>query len=71
MGLEVPSANMGAVGTMMHGMSHAGTCGHVKADDDNAGANVGMHELCGEGDRHGRRIGGMWKCVEMRKSKCV
>ena len=59
---------MGAVGAVMHGMSHA-RC--VKADDNDMGANVGMCESCGAGDRHGRRVVGMREPMEVGKSRCV
>ena len=57
-GTEVLSTDTGAAGTVMHGVSGARTHGHVKVDNDNAGANVRTQELCGAGDRHGRRVGG-------------
>ena len=63
MGTKVSSANMGVVGAM--------TRGRIKADDDNTGANIRAHELREEGDRCGRRVGGTWKCVKTRKSKCI
>ena len=63
--VEVSSTDMGVAGTMMHGVSCAGMHGCIKADDDNAGANVRMCESCGAGDKHGRRVVGMWGCVEM------
>ena len=44
---------------------------HIKVDDDDVGANIGACELRGEGDRCRRRVGGMQKCMKMRKSKCV
>ena len=34
----------GVVGTVTHGMPHAETHGHIKADDDDVGANVGTCE---------------------------
>ena len=43
-GMEVLSAGIGAVGAMTHGVLCAGMHGCVKADDDDAGANVGMRE---------------------------
>ena len=70
-GMEVLSTGTGAVGTMMCGELHAGMLGHIKADDDNAGANVGTHESCGVGDRCERRVVGMQECMGMRKSRCV
>ena len=69
--MEVLSANAGVVGTVTHGMLHAGTHGHVKADDNDAGANVGMCESCGAGDRHRRRVVRMRERMEMGKSRCV
>ena len=54
---------MGAAGTVMHG--------HVKADDNDGGANVGTCELHGVGDRCGRRVVAMRGCMEMGKSGCV
>ena len=45
-----------------------GMHGHVKADDDDKGANVGMHELCGVGDRHRRRVVGTQGHMGMGKS---
>ena len=33
-GMEVLSASTGVAGTMMHGVLHAGTRGHIKADDN-------------------------------------
>ena len=58
-------------GAVTHGMLHAGTHGHIKVDNDNAGVNVETHELCGAGDRCGRRVGGTQEHVEMGKSGCV
>ena len=66
-----PISGVTVVGAMMHGMSCARMCRCVKMDDDDAGANVRAHELCGEGDRCGRRVVGMQKYMEMRKSECV
>ena len=51
--------------TMTYGMSHVRMCGCIKVDNDDAGVNVEMHESCGAGDRHGRRVLGMWESVEM------
>ena len=66
--MEVSSTNMGAAGTVMHGVLHARMRGHVQVNNDDAGANVRMHESCGVGDRHGRRVFGMQEPVEMGKS---
>ena len=78
-GTGVSSASAGVVGTMTHGVSHAriygvscaGTCGCVKADNNNVGMNVGMHEWHGAGDICGRRVVKTWECMEMGKSRCV
>ena len=58
-GMEVSSTDAGAVGTVTCGMSHARMCGCVKADNNDMGANVGMHESHGVGDRCRRRVVGM------------
>ena len=70
-GMEVLSANAGAAGTMMHEVLCARMCGHVKADDNDTGVNVGMHESHRAGDRHRRRVVGMWECMGMGKSGSV
>ena len=69
--MEVLSTGMEAAGTMMCGMSHTRMHGHIKADDDDTGVNVGMRDSRGVGNGHGRRVVGMWECVEMEKSRCV
>ena len=56
---------------MTHGMLCARMHGHVKADDDDMGANVGTHESHGVGDRCGRRVVRAQECVDMGKSGCV
>ena len=61
--MEVLSADAGVAGAVTHGC--------MKADDNNPGVNVGMHESCGVGDRCRRRISRMWGCMEMEKSGCV
>ena len=71
MGTEVSSADAGAVGAMMHGVSRARTHGRIKADNDDVGANVGTCELCEVGDRCRRRVVGTQEHVEMGKSRCV
>ena len=68
MGVEVSSANMGAAGTMMHGMLRTTMCGCVKADDNDAGVNVGTCESHKVGDRCRRRVVRMQEHVEMGKS---
>ena len=57
------SANVGVVGTMMQGC--------IKVDNDDVDANVGVHELCREGDRHRRRVVRTQEHVEVGKSRCV
>ena len=69
--MEVSSADAGAVGTMTCGVLRTGMHGHIKADNDNVGANVRMWELHGAGDRCRRRVVGMWECMGMEKSRCV
>ena len=63
MGMEMSSADMGAVGIVMRGC--------MKVDDDDEGVGVRMHESHGAGDRRGRRVVRMWEHREMGKSGCV
>ena len=64
MSMEVLSTDVGVAGAMMCEVSCAGMHGCVKADNDNMGANVGMHESHGVGDRRRRRLlghGNVWR----------
>ena len=69
--MEVLSTSMGVVGAVTHGVLGARMHGCIKADNNDVGANVRMHELRGVGDRCGRGVVRMQGCVEIWKSGCA